>query len=126
MTTATYDYDDATYSDFYKEVHGVRPRGQAWDRWMAMTPDQKEAEWQSLGREFDRLKEEDDLRQQEDIAQFEREITNIMENAGAPDRTMALFWYIHSLEISLAEDLGYIEYLLHLPYGYLKTHFDGL
>lgn len=50
----TYTYDDATYSDLYKDARGIRPSADELRAWAAMTPDDKQVEWEALCCELDR------------------------------------------------------------------------
>ena len=45
-----YLYDDALFSDFYKEAHGFRPAGILMEVWNGLNPVQKQARWDELGR----------------------------------------------------------------------------
>ena len=40
-----YTYSDNIFSDLYKDVYGVRPRGAAMDDWNDRTPRQKQELW---------------------------------------------------------------------------------
>jgi predicted Fe-S protein YdhL (DUF1289 family) len=52
-----YTYDDATYSDLYKDARGTRPSADERRAWAAMTPDEKQVEWEALCCELDREQE---------------------------------------------------------------------
>ena len=48
----TYTYEDYLYSDFHKDSLGFRPSKEMRDAWDAMTPDEKQNEWDRLAEEF--------------------------------------------------------------------------
>ena len=54
-----FTYDDDSYSDFFKDANGFRPRGILWDQWMAKSPAEKQKEWDYLQEEIVRQIEED-------------------------------------------------------------------
>jgi hypothetical protein len=104
----------ATYWDFYKEVHGIRP---SWVNHEEATVEWYRAELESLQREADAQWEEQQIREGEATAVFEKSIDSLIAS-GAGDRATAIRW-IHE-----ANDTNYdgefLCYKLDLPYGYLR------
>lgn len=105
----------ATHYDYYKDVHGIRPR---WFNYEAMSEE-------DLERELDLLAEEDKLvtqRQQEAeqqaIVAFEARIQSLIET-GAGDRATAIRW-IYEAEGTVDDE--YLCYLCGLPYGYFNSN----
>ena len=104
----------ATYWDFYKEVHGIRPR---W-----VNHDEATVEWyrdalERLQREADVLWELEQVQEAEAIAKFEKSIDSLIA-AGAGDRATAIRWIHEANETNY--DSEYLCYLLDLPYGYFR------
>ena len=104
----------ATYWDFYKEVHGIRP---SWVNHDEATVEWYRAELESLQREADFQWEEQQIREGEAVAQFESCVASYMV-AGASDRATALRWMHDALETN--GDTEYLCYKLGLPYGYFR------
>ena len=105
---------DAEFWDFYKSVHGIRPRHVDRSGW-------SEADYE---REFEELTRVSEVNQQQ-RAEYEAKAAHDIEvriqglmNYGARNREMAIRW------LDEAEDAGgdreYLCYLLGLPYGYFE------
>lgn len=102
------------YSDFYKEVNGVRPRFMSDEQWNS-------AEWLNAQlKELAVMNEikmtEDDRREQQAIAEFEVKVDAIIA-CGAKDRESAIRWILDANDA--VNDPDYACYQLNLPYGYL-------
>ena len=105
----------AEHYDFYKEVHGIRPR---WMDYDAMTVEELEAEMAQLSKEADYVFAEEKRIQEENVAKFEQHVTNTI-CMGARDRETALRWI---MDASQADgDWEYFCYLNGLPYTYFKV-----
>lgn len=104
----------ATHYDFYKDVHGIRPR---WMNYDAMTEEQLEKELEQLERESDIQRIEEEKMQKECIAKFEQCVTDTIA-MGAKDRATALRWIMDASDAN--GDWDYFCYLNGLPYN----HFD--
>lgn len=100
----------ATYWDFYKEVHGIRPR---WVNHDEATVEWYRAELESLQREADAQWEEQLVREGEAIAQFEVTVAELIAS-GAGDRATAIRW----LKEANNGDDEFLCYTLGLPYNY--------
>lgn len=79
-----------TISDFYKDVHGVRP---ALCRYREMTNLQLEAEIEKLGHEVEAAIAQDQQRDLRAVADFQARIQRTVDS-GAGDETTALRWTI--------------------------------
>lgn len=101
------------FSDFYKDVHGVRPRFMD-DTWTV-------ADYQ---REIDGLRNYSEILANEEKEYQERKIAEVeiriqsMIFAGAASRGDAIRW-IHQVEETNGDD-EYLCFVLGVPYGYFK------
>ena len=59
--TMTYTYDDNLISDLHKDCWGTRPSVYYMSTWKAMTPDQKQGEWEYMCAQL----EENEIREAE-------------------------------------------------------------
>ena len=102
-----------TYSDMYKDAHGVRPHNDVSNWTLA----DFEKEFEYLGRVIKEDIEREEAEQERAINDFEARVRATIE-AGAKDRATAIRW------IDTAEDAGgdreFLCFLLNLPYGYFK------
>lgn len=106
------------YYDFYKDVHGIRPR------WIfnsegncVYTEQEMEAMLERLAKEAEVVWAEEKAREEEAVKKFEQHVTNTI-CMGAKDRATALRWI---MEASKADgDWSYFCYLEGLPYNYFK------
>lgn len=104
----------STYSDFYKEVHGIRPR---WVNHDAVTVEWYREALAQLQVESDEQWERQKELDAKNIAVFEKSVASLIE-AGAKDRATALRW-IHDANDTNG-DWEYLCYKLELPYGYFN------
>lgn len=104
----------ATHYDFYKDVHGVRPR---WMNYEAMTEQELEQELEQLGKEAERVFAEEHAREQAAAHDVEMTILNL-QMSGAKDRDMAVRW-LHEAH-GTDGDNDYLCFNLGLPYGYFN------
>ena len=102
----------ATYWDFYKEVHGIRPR---WVNHEEATVEWYRAELESLQREADAQWEDQLVREGEAVAEFEKSVESLIA-AGAGDRATAIRW-LHAANDTNG-DTESLCYTLGLPYNY--------
>jgi hypothetical protein len=102
------------FSDFYKDVHGVRPRFMD-DTWTV-------ADYQ---REIDGLRDYSEILEKEQKEFEERKIQEVEERIakliaiGAGDRATAIRW-IRDAEDCNENDEDYLCFVLGIPYGYFK------
>ena len=105
----------AQHYDFYKDVHGIRPR---WMNYDAMTVEELELEMKQLSTEADYVFAEEKRIQEENVAKFEQHVTNTI-CMGARDRETALRWIMDASEAG--GDWEYFCYLNGLPYSHFKV-----
>jgi hypothetical protein len=104
----------AVYYDFYKEVHGIRPR---WVNHEEATIEWYRAELEQLQIQADINWQEQLVREGEATAKFEKSIDSLIAS-GAGDRATAIRWIHEANETNY--DSEYLCYLLDLPYGYFR------
>ena len=110
---ATLDEMHEHYSDFYKEVHGIRPR------WVTFTSI-KEA-----GEAILRLEAEAKIvfaqkeREQAEAAEAVEKLIASLIASGAGDRATAIRW-LHDANNTHGDD-EYLCYCLDIKYGYFKS-----
>lgn len=97
-------------SDAHKDAYGFRPRGNNYDEW---SMEALEAEADRMSEAVTRAIEEDRVRENQAIAEFERSIENLI-SVGAGNRATAIRWICDSIDHG--GDLGYVCYELGLPY----------
>jgi len=105
----------ATHYDFYKSVHGIRPR---WMDYDAMTEADLEAELDRLSKEAEVQAQMEAEQEAIAIAKVENRIGEYM-TMGAKDRIQAIQWIMDAEDAN--GDADYCCYLLGLPYGYLEN-----
>ncbi len=103
------------YSDMYKDVHGVRPRGGSEEDWNSIA-------W--LSQECDQLEilikaqlNEQKNREAVAIEEFEKTVANSIE-FGAHNRETAIRWVVDA-EIGFL-DYGHYCFIKGLPFDYLN------
>ena len=103
------------YSDFYKDVHGFRPRfasDEQWnsESWLSKQMDLLHEEWEVVAaREAEH--------EREAVAAFEVKVDAIIAS-GAKTRTKAIEWLMDAADAD--GDPEYMCFLSGLPYGYFK------
>lgn len=101
----------STYSDFYKEAYGFRPRHDT----SSWTAEQWEQEFNQLARACESNSKELEARESKAKDEVEKRLAKMIE-LGAKDRTAAIAW-LHDAEETNGDN-GYLCYILDLPYGY--------
>lgn len=104
----------ATYWDFYKEVHGIRPR---WVNHEEATVEWYEDALNRLQVEADIQWTEQQRLEGEAVARFESNLAALI-GAGAGDRATAIRWMHEANDTNY--DPEYLCYCLGLPYGYFR------
>lgn len=104
----------ATHYDFYKDVHGIRPR---WMNYDAMTEADLEKELDQLSVESERQRVEEEARQKMSIAVLENRIEALIKS-GAKTREGAIRW-LHEAHDTNGDD-DYLCFHLDVPYGYFR------
>ena len=118
MTSAsTYTYSDELYSDFFKEAYGFRPRGEIYASWNAMTPDEKQRQWDMIGDAFDDRQRAEQAAEAAAKVRFEKRIADAIA-LGAQDEATAIRWVLDSEGLSdydYAYGGSYVCYHFELP-----------
>lgn len=104
----------ATHYDFYKDVHGVRPR---WMNYEEMSVEELKAELDSLSKQAEVVWAEEKRVQEESAFALEKRIDDLIAS-GAKDRATAIRW-IHEAEGSDGDD-EYLCFLVGVEYGYFR------
>ena len=112
-----YTYSDDCYSDLHKDALGFRPGQGGYELWDAMSPDEKQEQWDYLIREMARSEEAERAFEQRCIEAFELQVTKTME-AGAESREQAIRWLLEASD--WGGDREYFCYLHGLPYNYFN------
>ncbi len=114
-----FTYDENLFSDLYKEVYGVRPRG---GEWMTATPERKQEIWDQLCAAHAAAMDDYNREQNEGIDMFETLIQKTV-NYGARTYAEAVKWMVQTAPDYAADDpIDYLEYEYNLPYGYLADY----
>lgn len=113
-----YTYDDNTYSDLYKDVHGFRPRGGAGATWVRASAWEKQAMWDSLLERLEVIMEREKEVEKLNILHFEGTIKSLIMT-GAGDRVTALRWLREADDVSM-DDPEYFCFRHGLPYDYFS------
>ena len=105
---------DAHY-DFYKAVHGIRPR---WMIYENMTEADLESELNTLQKESDIQDAQDKIMHEKNANDAMIVIQNLMA-AGAKDTAMAIRW-LHEAH-NTNGDNQYLDYCLGCEYGFIES-----
>lgn len=97
-----YTYSDELYSDFFKDTYGFRPRGQIYANWLAMTPDEKQRQWDMMGDDFAARQAEEEAAHARARAEFDKRIADTIA-LGAKDYVTAIRWIVDGAGITLKD-----------------------
>ncbi len=100
------------YSDFYKEVHGFRPRAHSSEQWNCEY--WLRSELAALEERSVSVFAEEAEREARAIEKLEAGIVKLIE-VGAKDRETAISWLMTSLGVT---DFDHLSYEMGVPYGY--------
>jgi hypothetical protein len=107
-----------TFSDFYKEVHGFRPRFASAEEWNSEA--WLEQQMQDLGEEAKVVFAREEASQKQAIAAFEERVAATIA-AGAQTRDTAIRWLFEAEEDQyVMGDPDYYCFNHGLPYGYFR------
>lgn len=106
----------ASHYDFYKSVHGIRPR---WINYDDCSEEELELMMDQLSAENDIVVAQEAEKERKAIDAFEVRVMDLINCLGAKDRNQAIGW-IKQSENAEQEDDDYLCYLLGLPYGYFE------
>ena len=99
-----YTFDDQTVSDLHKDARGFRPHAAFCEGWAQSDDDNKQAIWDGLIRELDRVQAEDARIEREALFKFHAELQDIID-LGAGDRQTALRWMTQSETFYHSQDV---------------------
>ena len=115
MSTATvYTFDTDLFSDLHKDAYGFRPHSGFWNWLESATDDEKQTEWDSLIDAMEAREQQRKEAQAQAVVRFEALVGKTRE-AGAKTREDAIRWLMEG-----EDDVGYFEYLMGIPYGYVR------
>lgn len=112
----TFTFDENLISDMYKDAYGYRPTAEYFQWWDSCSDTQKQAHWDSLIADINSSIEGEKADQQEAIVKFEDRVTNLLHTG--TNRQRVIEWLMNAEEVH--GDVEYFEFLMGLPYGYLK------
>lgn len=108
------------YYDFYKEVHGIRPRWIYSEQGPVYTEQEMEQMLKRLAAEAKVVFAQEEAAQKAAVQVFEQRVAEVIAS-GAKDRETAIRWLFDAEEDQyVAGDPDYYCYLHGLPYGYFK------
>jgi hypothetical protein len=84
-----YTFDAQIVSDLHKEAHGCRPSSFWWQCWNESGDEERQREWDDLLDTADRRAAREHQEELKDVAEFERELSEIM-NTGRVNKAEAL------------------------------------
>ena len=100
-----YTFDESILSDLHKDARGLRPREGFWNHWNESTSDEKQKIWDGLAVELEYRWQEDQRIEAEAVAEFERELSEIMKVGRGCDRETALRWMTPIEEFQHLQDI---------------------
>ena len=103
----------ATHYDYYKDVHGIRPR---WMNYDAMSEQDIESELSALAEQANVVFAEEELAEEQAIKDFEARVDSLMHTGTT--RAHAVQRLLDSVDYN--GDPDYACYKFGLPYGYFK------
>ena len=112
--TKSFTYDEMTVSDLHKDAYGYRPSQGWWTEWKAMTPKQKQEEWNFLCCLMEENEQAERRAQARAYDAWDGRITRLMQELNI-SRATALRWDIDAYMTD--DDIGYYCYLNGLSYS---------
>lgn len=117
-----YTYSDELVSDLHKDAYGSRPRGDFYEQWSQMTPDEKQAQWDRMISYM-----EDSIREEQAAQAAAIEITEARvadyRNLQNASRAEVIRWLAKINGCTYEDgyvDLEHLCYRLGVPFGYFK------
>lgn len=102
------------FSDFYKEVHGIRPRWMTDEQWNSEEWLEQAINGLTIAAEENREVENDRVARAVDA--LENQIMTLIQTEGAADRETAIRWLMDAFDI---DDVDCFEFRMGVPFGYL-------
>jgi hypothetical protein len=110
-----FTYDTLVFGDTYKDVYGFRPRQHEF---YTAAPERKQMIWDQLHDQLAEIMNDYDKAEEHRIAYFDGIIEKYM-TVGAATAEAAVRWM---LQAEGDDDVGYLEVIYDLPYGYLAQY----
>ena len=114
-----FTYDENSISDLHKDAYGFRPSESFWGFWAASNPLQKQACWESMIADLKQSMDEEAKEEAAAIVRFEDRVTNLMHSSTTREKIIT---WLMDAEDALG-DTEYFEFLVGLPYGYIKKNY---
>jgi len=111
----TYTFDENTFSDLFKEVHGFRPRNHEFYN---AADNRKQELWDDLLVDLDYAVNEEKMQKDAAVKAFAARIKDTLL-LGAADEETAIRWILEGEKFSLNDyqyGADYIAYHFNLPY----------
>ena len=104
----------STYSDYYKEVYGFRPRNFSDEQWNSV--DYFKGALAELAERAKVVFAEEERREQENVAKFEKSVSDLCAAIGK-DRETIVRWLFDGAD---CRDWDQYCWELGIPFGYFK------
>jgi hypothetical protein len=117
----TYTFDENLVSDLHKDARGSRPDEYFWEEWTNIDSAGKQLIWERLLGELDVAVKEEQTREQQAIASFEKHVASLESISNS--RKQSIRWIVEGLALTDLDKMyggDYICYKLGLPYSYAK------
>ena len=112
--TENFTYDEMTVSDLHKDAYGCRPTAGWWSQWKAMTPAEKQEEWNFLCCMMEEAEQAERRAQARNYDAWDGRITRLMQELNI-SRSTALRW---DIDADVTDgDIGYYCYLNGLSFS---------
>ena len=111
--TMQFTYDDSLISDLHKDCWGFRPSVYYMSTWKAMTPEQKQEEWDYMSNHVEKSLRQEEEAEQKTYDAWNASISNIADTAGVS--WAEAIRYDMGIK-NASDDIGYYCYQLGLSY----------
>lgn len=118
-----YTYCDDLVWDLHKDAYNHRPSQGFWEAWAAMTPDQKQEQWDRMIDAMNLSIKEEQEQQRRAIVDLEDRIKCMQSTIVGSTREDCIR-YLHDVHQTNG-DTEFLEYHLGVPYGYLSGRKPG-
>ena len=98
-----YTYSDELFSDFHKDAFGFRPSSDQMARWNAMSPDEKQDEWEYLDRSLEKSMAREREEDRRAVESFNGWIDVTRMHAGSEED--ALRWITQDQDFAHSQDI---------------------
>lgn len=109
----TFTFDEQIVSDLHKDAYGFRPSQIWWSEWKAMSPEQKQSEWNFLCAMMEEAEQAENRAQARAYDAWCGRIWQMMDDFNCSKST-AIRWDMDAME---ADDYGHYCYLNGMPYS---------